>query len=73
VVGFTRMFRLIRIVVRGRLASKTASQKVGMMMTGPEQEDWSVLSSLLEVGEISPVIDRRYVFSPLGESSGSVT
>lgn len=60
VVGFTSMFRMIRVVLRGRLTSKTDGKKVGLMSLRPNKEDRAFLAELLASGKISPVIDRRY-------------
>jgi NADPH:quinone reductase-like Zn-dependent oxidoreductase len=68
VVGFTTMVRMFRVVVRGKLASQTASKKVGMMMMRPTQEDRLLLRALLEAGTIVPVIDRRYPLAEVPEA-----
>ena len=68
VVGFTTMVRLLRIVVRGKLASKTASKKVGMMTLRPTKEDRMLLTELLQAGKIVPVIDRLYPLTEVPEA-----
>jgi NADPH:quinone reductase-like Zn-dependent oxidoreductase len=60
VVGFTSMIGLMRVAFRGKLTSKNASKKVGMMMMRPKQEDRAQLTELLASGKVVPVIDRSY-------------
>jgi NADPH:quinone reductase-like Zn-dependent oxidoreductase len=70
VVGFSGMFRLMRLAIRGRLTSKTASRKVGMMGARQTGADLAVLKELIEAGKVVPVIERRYALTAVPEALG---
>ena len=55
-------------VVKVRLASLRASQKVIFFIAKLNKEDLVLLQELLEAGKITPVIDRRYELSELPEA-----
>jgi NADPH:quinone reductase-like Zn-dependent oxidoreductase len=55
-------------VVKVRLASLRASQKVIFFVAKLNKEDLVVLQELLEAGKVTPVIDRRYELSELPEA-----
>lgn len=56
-------------VIKIRLASLRASQKVVFFVANFNREDFAVLKELLEAGKITPVIDRTY---PLSETAGAM-
>ncbi len=47
-------------VLRQKVSSLGASQKVIFFVTQPSHEDLAVVSALIESGQVKPVIDRRY-------------
>ena len=55
-------------VVKVRLASLRASQKVIFFITKLSKEDLGTLQELLEAGKVTPVIDRRYELRELPEA-----
>jgi len=52
--------RILQTVAIGFLSSKTGSKKMSLVVAKPNKEDLSHLAGLIEAGEITPVIDRRY-------------
>ncbi|MGA8276006.1 MAG: NAD(P)-dependent alcohol dehydrogenase [Thermoplasmata archaeon] len=68
VVGFTSMLRLMRVILRGKLTSKSASKSVRMMMMRPVPEDRATLAELLGSGKVVPLIDRRYPLAQVPEA-----
>jgi NADPH:quinone reductase-like Zn-dependent oxidoreductase len=68
VVGFTSMLRMMRILARGKVASQSNPQKVGMMMARPNEEDRTILGDLLTSGQVTPVIDRTYALPEVPEA-----
>lgn len=50
------------------LVSPFVSQDIGMMLARFNQEDLALLAHLIEVGNVSPVIDRLYSLSELPEA-----
>jgi NADPH:quinone reductase-like Zn-dependent oxidoreductase len=70
VAGFTTLSRLFQVLVLGAWASRTGSQKIGLMETAkPNQNDLALLKELLEAGTVVPVIDRCYPFREGPEAS----
>lgn len=70
VAGFTTIPRLFGLIVFGSWASLTGSKKIGLMETvHTNTEDLSFLKTLLEAGEVVPVIDRCY---PLNETAEAI-
>jgi NADPH:quinone reductase-like Zn-dependent oxidoreductase len=55
-------------VIKVRLASLGASQKVVFFVAKFNREDFVVLQELLEAGKVTPVIDRRYELSDVPEA-----
>ena len=55
-------------VVRLRLASLTSSQKVVFFVAKTNREDLEVMRELLGAGKVTPVIDRRYELSEIGDA-----
>jgi NADPH:quinone reductase-like Zn-dependent oxidoreductase len=69
VAGFTSMSRLFQIILLGAWASKTGSQKIGLMGTAQaNKKDLLVIKELLESGKVVPVIDKRYPLSETAEA-----
>lgn len=70
VAGFTTLSGLIQIMLLGGWVSRTSSKKIGMMPTvDTNKDDLRFLKSLLEAGEIVPVIDKCY---PLNETAKAI-
>ncbi|MGQ0600996.1 MAG: zinc-binding dehydrogenase, partial [Anaerolineales bacterium] len=55
-------------VLKVRLASLGASQKVVFFIAQFNREDFAVLKELLESGKVTPVIDRTYPLSETAEA-----
>jgi NADPH:quinone reductase-like Zn-dependent oxidoreductase len=69
VVGFTTMLRLMRVVVRGKVTSKSASGSVRKMTMRPNPEDRATLAELLGSGTVVLLIYRR---CPLAEAPDAI-
>jgi NADPH:quinone reductase-like Zn-dependent oxidoreductase len=54
--------------VKALVTSWFVDQQLGMMMSGPTQDDMEVLADLMRTGQTTPVIDRRYPFSDAAEA-----
>jgi NADPH:quinone reductase-like Zn-dependent oxidoreductase len=52
----------------GPVMSMTGRNKMGNVLSRPNQKDLVVLKELLETGKIVPVIDRRYPLSETAEA-----
>ena len=69
VVGFTTLSHLFGVISVGAWASRTGSQKVGLMGTAkPNTGDLVFIGGLLETGAVVPVIDKRYPLSETAEA-----
>jgi NADPH:quinone reductase-like Zn-dependent oxidoreductase len=71
VVGGSRANRLLGPlghVVKLRLAALRSSRKVVFFIANLTKEDMEVMRGLLETGEVTPVIDRRYELSEIAEA-----
>jgi NADPH:quinone reductase-like Zn-dependent oxidoreductase len=71
VVGGSRSSRLLGPlghVVGALLAGLWSSQKVGFFIAKLNKEDMEVLRGMLETGEVTPVIDRRYELSEVADA-----
>ncbi len=68
-VGFYGLSRLIANMINGRIASKTGSKKIGMMLAKITAEDLTVMKELIEAGKVRPVVDRIY---PLIEAADAI-
>jgi NADPH:quinone reductase-like Zn-dependent oxidoreductase len=54
--------------VKALVLSWFVSQDMGMFLAELNQEDLAVLSDLMQVGKVTPVIDRRYKLSEIAEA-----
>jgi NADPH:quinone reductase-like Zn-dependent oxidoreductase len=63
------MAQLYQAMLLGPLMSMTGSNKMGNVLSRPNQRDLGFLKELLEAGKVVPVIDRRY---PLREVAGAI-
>ncbi len=71
IVGGPKTNRLIgplSHVIKVRLAALGASQKVIFLIANMNKEDLLFVQELLEVGKVTPVIDRQYELSQLPEA-----
>jgi NADPH:quinone reductase-like Zn-dependent oxidoreductase len=60
--------QLLQVMLLGPLASMTGGQKMGNMMTAPNQQDLQVMAGLLESGKVKPVIDRSFPLDQLPDA-----
>ena len=63
-VGGSSMKQFFQAMLVGPWMSMTGSQKMGLMLVKPNQEDMGFVAGLLEAGKVVPVIDKVY---PLDE------
>jgi len=68
IVGFPGLGRLLRLVVGGKLRSKSASKQVSFFVANTNEADLRSLRELTEAGKLKPVIDRRYMLSEVPEA-----
>ena len=68
VVGFSGFFGLISHMVFGRIASKFGSKKVTMFVANVVPDDLEFLGRLIDIGKITPVIDRRYTLDEIPDA-----
>ncbi len=68
VSGFTKLGRMLSVVVLGGLSSKFGNKKIGPMLAQPNQADLLALNELLESGKVKSVIDRCYPFAESAEA-----
>lgn len=69
VAGFTSLGKLFQLVALGLIISKTSSQQMGLLATvNPGPEDLKFLKELLEMGQMTPIIDRTYPLSQTAEA-----
>jgi NADPH:quinone reductase-like Zn-dependent oxidoreductase len=59
-VGYTAPAVLFQVVFLGSWIPKSRGVKVGTMVTKPNQEDLTLVKTLLEAGKLKPIIGRRY-------------
>jgi NADPH:quinone reductase-like Zn-dependent oxidoreductase len=60
---------ILQAFILGPLISMTGSQKMGIVMWKPNnQEDLAILEALFEAGKVAPVIDRYYSLSEIPEA-----
>jgi len=64
----TRLLGPLGHIVKVRLASLRSSQKVVFFVAKFNKADMVVLRDLLEAGNVTPVIDRRYELSEIAEA-----
>ncbi len=62
------MAQLYQAMLLGPLMSMTGSNKMGNLLSGPNQKDLVLLKELLEAGKMVPVIDRRYTLREAAEA-----
>ena len=62
------MPRLLQTLMLGSLISKTGSNEMSLLIARPNKEGLSYLAGLVEGGQITPVIDRRYELSEVPEA-----
>ena len=63
----TTAFSLALVLLAG-WTSLTGGKRMVPMLTKPKQEDLAVLKELIEIGDVAPVIDRRYTLSEVPEA-----
>jgi NADPH:quinone reductase-like Zn-dependent oxidoreductase len=60
---------MFQAMVVGSLISMTRTQKMGMLNWAPfKMEDVRFLREIIDAGDVSPVIDRRYPLEQTGEA-----
>ena len=63
------LFRIFQILLLGWLFSLFGSKKMSLLMWKPNKEEDSIfLTDLIEAGELTPFIDRRYPLSKVPEA-----
>jgi NADPH:quinone reductase-like Zn-dependent oxidoreductase len=62
------MAQLYQAMLLGPLISMTGSNKMGNLLSRPNQKDLVCMKELLEAGKVVPVIDRRYPLSETAEA-----
>ncbi|MCI4321041.1 MAG: NAD(P)-dependent alcohol dehydrogenase [Thermoplasmata archaeon] len=67
-VGFSGMFRLLGIMVRSKLTSKTTGRRVAFLVAKPNKKDIEAIGGLLRDGKLLPVIDRRYSLDQVADA-----
>ena len=60
--------QMVQAMLLGPWISLTGRQKMGNMMAKPNTEDLAFMRELLEAGNVTPVIDRRYPLSEVAEA-----
>ena len=63
------MAQVFQAMLLGPVMSRTGRQKMGNSAHKPNTKDLLVMKELIEVGKVTPVIDRRY---PLGETAEAI-
>ncbi len=61
--------QMFEAMLLGPMRSKKGGQRLGNIMTKPNQKDLLVLKELIEAGKVTPVIDRRF---PLHDVAGAI-
>lgn len=67
-IGGSSMKQLFQAMFMGPWLSMTGSQKLGLMLVKPNQQDLAFVAELLETGKVVPVIDKAYPFSDLPDA-----
>ncbi len=62
------MPRILQTVTLGALISKTGTRKMGLLVAKPNKEDLWYAASLVESGELAPVIDGQYQLSEVPDA-----
>jgi NADPH:quinone reductase-like Zn-dependent oxidoreductase len=60
--------QMFEAILLGPLVSITGNQKMGNVMTKPDQKKLTFMKQLLEEGKVKPVIDRCYPLSEVAEA-----
>ncbi len=68
VVGFSTLVHMFKVRFLGPRMSKNGTKKIGMLMPVENENDFGVMTELLEAGKVVPVIDRRYTFGEAPEA-----
>jgi len=63
-----RWFGPLPRVIRTLALSPFVSQDMGMMLAELNKQDLTILSDLMQAGEVTPVIDRHYTLSEVAEA-----
>lgn len=70
VAGFTNIPRLFHTMLVGAWVSWRSDQQIGMMPVAQmKQDDLRIISTLIEAGKVTPVIDRCY---PLSQTADAI-
>ena len=69
IASFSTLVHLFQVMLLGAWVSRTGSKKIGHMGTAiPNKKDLVFIRELLQVGQVVPVIDRRYPLSEVPEA-----
>ncbi|MGI8650144.1 MAG: NAD(P)-dependent alcohol dehydrogenase [Rubrobacter sp.] len=60
--------QMYQAMLLGPLASMAGSKKMGNLLAKPNKKDLALLAELLEIGNVKPVIDRRYPLAEVPEA-----
>jgi NADPH:quinone reductase-like Zn-dependent oxidoreductase len=67
--GFTNLWHMLGVTIRGSWLSRTSNVKIGHMGSAmPNRKDLVFVKELLETGKVVPVIDRCYPLSETAEA-----
>jgi NADPH:quinone reductase-like Zn-dependent oxidoreductase len=62
------MMDLFALVIKAFVLSRFVSQKLGMVLARPNQDDLILLRELIETRKVTPVIDRHYRLSEVPQA-----
>jgi NADPH:quinone reductase-like Zn-dependent oxidoreductase len=62
------MRQYFEALLLGPLISMTGRKRLGSMFANPNQEDYAILITLFEAGDVVPIIDKRYPLRELPEA-----
>jgi NADPH:quinone reductase-like Zn-dependent oxidoreductase len=69
IIGFTSLGLLFQAAFLGAWMSLVGSKKIGLMgSVKPNQKDMDFMKDLVDSGEVTPVIDKRYPLSEVAEA-----
>ncbi len=60
--------RMLQALAVGSLISKTGSRRMGVLMARPNKEDLARLATLVETGELTPIVHRHFELSEVPEA-----
>jgi NADPH:quinone reductase-like Zn-dependent oxidoreductase len=63
-----RMLGPLGHILRVKLAAKLFRRKAGFFVAKPNREDLATLRTLVETGQVKPVIEQRYELAQIGEA-----